>query len=381
MRDPLFTFVLCFSLWLRSGETSDFQSFFDLFGQYCLRDCPKKHFTSTYDLPCIDSCDKRGYDYYWCKSRKGWDYCSPSNNVDYQGYTCDTRYPCDNYGENHLECYLRIGVWDKCARVEPRAMIYYTRDRKECIEECLYHESGGYFWCYTEDDWDYCSPLPDHTYRNEPCRPDHDCRSYGQSYTWCYTTYNNNWDWCGIISPGECVFTQTHRAKRQTNNPRVICTREDDDDNNNRRVTTFKDVGGQQYIKKPNKKLLNEALELINRWNNQRLSAEARSNLITSDHLRLDNQGLCNRNNQRCYNLQIQINGPRSPGQSTTVAQIIVPVDTSAEYMRFAFRESLRGNFRVELEVNNEPTPSPNNNLLQERCCKRKKKKDYNANL
>ena len=326
----------------------------------------------------------RGYDYYWCKSRKGWDYCSPGYNVDYQGFTCDTRYPCGNYGENHLECYLQIGVWDKCARVEPKAMIYYSRDRKECTEECRYHESGGYFWCYTGDDWDYCSPLPDHTTRSEPCRFNHKCGSYGQSYTWCYTTYNNDWDYCGVISPGECAFSQTHRAKRQTNNPRVICTRKDDNNNNNnnnnnnRRVTIFKNIGGQKNIKKPIKKLFNKALELINQWNNQRLSGQDRSNLIRSRELRIDNQGLCNRNNQRCYNLQIQINGPRAPGESTTVAQIIVPVDTSAEYMRLAFRESLMGGFMVEVEVNDEPTPSPDN---YQRCCKRKEKKDYNSDL
>ncbi|CAB1413585.1 unnamed protein product [Pleuronectes platessa] len=112
------------------------------------------------------------------------------------------------------------------------------------------------------------------------------------------------------------------------------------------------------------------AANVENKINNgEVLSDKPRSELIKSSNLRLDNQGLVNRNNQRCYNLQIQINGPRGPGCSTTVAQIIVPVDTSAEYMRLAFRESLKDRLGVVVEVN-EASTSTNNN---QKSCKRRK--------
>ncbi|XP_069385844.1 uncharacterized protein [Paralichthys olivaceus] len=357
-----FTFILCFSLWLTSGETYNFW-------EQCIEECPARYFSATYNVRCSDRCDKRGYDYYWCNTKHGWDYCSPGENVDFQGYTCQKEYPCGKYGENFNQCLLVGGSLDKCGRVEPRAMIHYTLNLKECIDSCQYYESGDYFWCYTADSWDYCSPLPDYTYKNEPCRQNHECGRHGEDYSWCYTTYNNNWDYCGTIGPGECEYSQTHRTKRQPGNSRVICTREEGD-NNNRRVTTFREEGDSRNIAQTNNRLRNEALDLINQWDNQRLTDQARSNLISSSRLRLDNQGLCNRNNQRCYNLQIQINQQRSRGESTTVAHILVPVDTSAEYMRLAFRESLERQATVVLEVNDGASTSSNNN---QKCCKRRK--------
>ncbi|XP_047197788.1 uncharacterized protein LOC118099065 [Hippoglossus stenolepis] len=354
-----FTFILCFSLWLTPGETSTFLD-------QCIDECPATHFTSTYDVHCSNRCEKRGSDYYKCNSQKGWDYCSPGEDIDYEGNHCLKA--CGKYGEDSFyQCYLWEGSWGKCARVEPRAMIYHTRYQRQCVDSCQFYESEDYFWCHDGDDWEYCSPLPDHTYKNEPCRFNHECGRHGESYTWCYTTFDNDWDYCGVIGPGECVSSQTYRAKRQPNNPRVICTRED---NNNRRVTTFREEGDSRNIAPTNRKLRNEAVDLINQWNNQGLTDQSRSELITSSNLRLDNQGLFNRNNQRCYNLQIQLNGQRASGRSTTVAHIIVPVDTSAEYMRLAFRESLQRQVSVVLEVIDEASTSTSNN---QKCCKRRK--------
>ncbi|XP_069386469.1 COMM domain-containing protein 1 isoform X1 [Paralichthys olivaceus] len=373
-----FTFILCFSLWLTSGETSDYESSLNWFSQHCYNDCPKKYITSKYNVPCKDNCEMRGYDYYWCNSRMGWDYCSPSNNVDYQGFTCQT--PCDNYGEDYKECRLQSGEWSKCGRVEPRAMIHYTKKLKECIDSCQYYESGDYFWCFTEDGWDYCSPLPHYTYKNEPCRPNHECGRHGKNYNWCYTTDNNDWDYCGTIGHGECEYSQTHGSQRQPEYSRVICTSRDDDvddagydvyagdNNNNNRRVTFRHVAGHCNIKKPEKDIFIEALVLINKWNNQHLTDQARSSLIKSQHLHIDNQGLINRDNQRYHNLEIQFNQQHGRREST-VAHIIVPVDTSAEYMRLAFRESLEGQVRVEIEVDNNPYPPPEN--TNQRCCKR----------
>ncbi|XP_034445761.1 uncharacterized protein LOC117764241 [Hippoglossus hippoglossus] len=322
------------------------------------------HFTSEYDVQCSDRCEQRGYDYYWCNSQKGWDYCSPGEDIDYEGNPC--RNACGKYGESFYQCLLWEGHWDKCARVEPKAMIYHTRYQRQCVDSCQYHESGDYFWCHDGAGWDYCSPLQDHTYKNEPCRPDHKCGSYGKRYTWCYTTSNNNWNYCGVIGPGECVFSQTYRAKRQPNNPRVICTTEED---NTRRVTTFREEGDSTNIAENKKELRKEALELINRWNNQGLTDQSRSTLIRSSNLHIENQGQCNRSDQLCYNLQIQLNGQHASGENTTVAHIIVPDDTSAEYMRLAFRESLMHRVSVVLEVEEASTSTSNN----QKCCKRRK--------
>ncbi|KAJ8259549.1 hypothetical protein GJAV_G00170720 [Gymnothorax javanicus] len=323
-----------------------------------------RHYTSNYDVQCYDSCGKRGKDYYWCHSQKGWDYCSPSKNIDYKGYTCKKDSPCTKNGEDYYWCYLEEGSWGYCARVEPKAMIYQTYKLKDCIDECQYDESGSYYWCHTPDGWDYCSPLPDITYKDVPCRQDHKCGTHGYNYNWCYTA--DSYDYCGVIHPGECMYSLPRRSKRTPNNkPQVICTKED---NNNRRTTTFTAVEDHSAIAEPNNRLRTEALDLINRWDNQRLGDQARSNLITSDHLRIDLQGLINRNNQRYYNLQIQENRQRSSRESTTLSQIIVPVDTSAEYMRLAFRESLQRRARVTLEVTNQPTSSSSS----KKCVKRR---------
>uniref|UniRef100_A0A8D3C088 Uncharacterized protein n=1 Tax=Scophthalmus maximus TaxID=52904 RepID=A0A8D3C088_SCOMX len=389
---PSLTVVLCFSLWFTSGQTVDFRSYFNSFEPECIEQCPAKYSTSTYGVLCYDGCEKRGYSYYWCNSRMGWDYCSPSNNVDYKGNDCRNDHPCGDYGGGYTSCYLEKGGWSKCARVEPRAMIHQTIYQKECTGECQYHESGDYFWCYTAINWDYCSPLRDHTYRDEPCHQGSTCGTNGQSYSWCYTSYFN-WDYCGVISPGECMYSQSNRRKRQADNPNIICYRQDDDgnnnnnnnnnDNNNRKEPHFINRGAEEKIKKPNKKTRNAALDLINRWENQHLTGNSKSKLIRSDDLRIDNQGLAN--DGQCYNLQIQLNEPRASRESTTIAQIIVPLDTSAEYMRLAFRESLRLGAKIELIDDNTPSTSSNNNndgdnnnnkktKKNKKCCQRRRR-------
>uniref|UniRef100_A0A8D3DHN7 Uncharacterized protein n=1 Tax=Scophthalmus maximus TaxID=52904 RepID=A0A8D3DHN7_SCOMX len=192
----------------------------------------------------------------------------------------------------------------------PRVMVYCTIHQKQCAGECQYHECGNYFWCKTDDsNWDCCSPTRQHL------------QGY---YSWRYTSYNNDCDCCGTIRPGE--YSQSYRRKRQRDNPNVICTREE---NNNRRATAFREEGESNMMAETSNRLRNEA----------------RSNLITLDNLRIDNQGQCNRNNQRCCIVQVQINKARRCRESTTVAQIICPLDTSSDFMRSAFRRSLQRDY------------------------------------
>ncbi|XP_018516882.1 uncharacterized protein LOC108873230 [Lates calcarifer] len=330
------------------------------------------HYTLTYGMPCYDSCEKHNKDYYWCHSTKGWDYCSPRKNFDYKGNACRQNHPCDTYGHDYHWCYLDKGGWGKCGRVEPKPVIHDTKYRKHCTDDCQYSDYWD-FWCHTHDGWDYCSPTPDVTYKGVPCRSNHKCGDYGYTYNWCYTTDNNDWDYCGAISPGECRYSVPRRTKRkpkkpnQTNPPQVVCTREDID-NNRRRVTTFVAVVNHQAIADSDD-YFEEALGLINRWDGRGLGQQARSNLVTSSNLRIDLQGLFPRNNQRYYNLQVQVNRQRGKGESTTLAHIEVPVDTPLEYMRLALRESLQNRARVSLEVTDQPINNNNNN---NKSCRRR---------
>lgn len=135
-----------------------------------------------------------------------------------------------------------------------------------------------------------------------------------------------------MVGHGEC-------SKRHSNVPREYCTGED-----SAWRVVFSVETDHKAIAEANKKLRKEALQLIDRWNNQGLGNQPKSNLLTSGDLRIDLQGVFTKNNQQYYNLQIQGNS-----QATTLSQIKVPVDTPAETMREAFKLSL--NQRAKLEV------------------------------
>ncbi|XP_071359753.1 uncharacterized protein [Trachinotus anak] len=336
----LLIFILCFSPWPTSGYR-----FYGHFEQQCYDDCPIKHYTLKYGVQCTDACEQRGYDYYWCNSQKGWDYCSPSNNVDYKGNPCLQDHPCGKHGEDYYWCNLVKGGWDYCAPVLPKTTTHQTRYQEDCIGDCQYKKNGDYFWCYTENSWGYCSPIPHLTYKGESCRSDHKCITYDQSYSWCYTTDNDDWDYCGFTSDDDCKYSLQRRRKRTPNDPNEICSWTD----NNGREITATEQDARNNIADCSNRLRREALDLINEWNNQRLGNQARSNLISSDNLRIDLQGVFNVDNQLCYNLQIQVNKPRCRGESTTLSQIICPVDTPAEQMRWAFKRSLEKRTKVIL--------------------------------
>ncbi|XP_044281267.1 uncharacterized protein LOC123020989 [Varanus komodoensis] len=94
-----------------------------------------------------------------------------------------------------------------------------------CVwQNCDYHSGTKYMWCSTSysSDWDYCcggkcaydrtaekyqcwagdrtvtcSPQYSAVAINgEPCRADHPCGLYDESYYWCYTDYKDNWEYC-----------------------------------------------------------------------------------------------------------------------------------------------------------------------------------------
>uniref|UniRef100_A0A8D3BYH9 Uncharacterized protein n=1 Tax=Scophthalmus maximus TaxID=52904 RepID=A0A8D3BYH9_SCOMX len=175
--------------------------------------------------------------------------------------------------------------WSKCARAEPRVMVYCTIHQKQCAGECQYHECGNYFWCKTDDsNWDCCSPTRQHL---QGCLVPH---------------------WAASEEPMTKITAgATHH-------------------------TTMTAIAVELSV-----------LESIPR--RKTTTGERPSNLITLDNLRIDNQGQCNRNNQRCCIVQVQINKARRCRESTTVAQIICPLDTSSDFMRSAFRRSLQRDY------------------------------------
>lgn len=324
----LLTVLLCLSPWPVSGQ------------------CPNSvtgvsHYTSNYDAQCYDLCQKQKEDYYWCHTKNGYDYCSPRHNFDYKGNACHKDYPCEKYGKTYYWCYLEKGGWDYCGRLEPKSVIHQTYYLNECIDDCQYNAKDDYFWCHIAGNtWGYCSPFADFTYKNEPCTTK--CEKNGKSYSWC--KIKGGWDYCGIVSFGDCYLTS--RRKRQIGESNQVCSVVQD--NVNYKFTIRPD---NNAITSPNRSLRTEAADLINRFENQGLGNQARSNLVTSQNLRIDLQGLFNRGNQRFYNLQIQWNIQRSNRRSTTLAQIMVPIDTPAGIMREAFRLSLERQARIEVQT------------------------------
>lgn len=230
-------------------------------------------------------------------------------------------------------------------------LLHRTKENYVCTDECQYYEKDDYYWCHTAKNWDYCSPDVNVTYKGKPCRSDHSCGLHDYKYNWCWTS-ESGYDYCGRIESGECTYITPRRHKRMDQNAEaiLICTK---NDRHNKKRTSFT-AEETNDITGINRNLRFEANNLISRWNNQYLVDRARSELITSEHFRIDMQGIINRNNQRYYNLQIQLNVRRNDNQSTTVSQIIVPDGIPDRYIRRAFMESLNRRARVFVNVSTQ---------------------------
>ncbi len=230
---------------------------------------------------------------------------------------CREDSPCGKQGQDYNWCWLKEGSWAYCGLVESNMFLHQSVYHQVCIDQCQYYESGDYYWCHTAKGWDYCSPDVDVTYKGKPCRSDHSCGSHGYSYNWCWTS-DSEYDYCGPIESGECTYISSrHRNRRAPDKKVEICTEKD---KTNSKITTFTAVPAPKAIA-DGKQWKNEVENLISRWNNGYLVSQARSNRISSDNLRIDMQGSFKRNNKLYYNLQIQVNVRRGPGQSTTPNQ------------------------------------------------------------
>lgn len=162
-------------------------------------DILKHYYTSIYGAMCYDTCRTSGYNYYWCNTVEGWDYCSPSENLDYEGYECKYEHSCEKHGYSYYWCERNAGGWGYCGRVELKVLLHLSSIYQSvCIDQCKNDDIKNYYWCYTGEGWDYCSPYRGVTYKNKPCRSDYPCSTHGHSYTWCKTE-TTDWDYCGLI--------------------------------------------------------------------------------------------------------------------------------------------------------------------------------------
>uniref|UniRef100_A0A8C4RHZ8 Uncharacterized protein n=1 Tax=Erpetoichthys calabaricus TaxID=27687 RepID=A0A8C4RHZ8_ERPCA len=252
----------------------------------------KSHYTHL-GTPCITYST-----YYWCKTRKRWDYCSPKQGLDIYGNKCKPDHPCGYHdgSTGYTWCNLEKGGWGKCGKVHERDVLFVSSTYNlVCQDECSTY-GYDFFWCNTLKGWDYCSPLPDVTYKKEQCRSDHKCGLNGKSYNWCWT--EKGWDMCGPIAEGECAHTVQNTQKRSLVAPELICTI---NDSGNRRLTRFEMQATSDLL--DGSPYLNTATDLIAQWRNDLLTNQPRSNLITEDNLRIDLQNLPVSGGVRYYNL------------------------------------------------------------------------------
>ena len=106
-------------------------------------------------------CDSHGKSYMWCYTDNNWGYCCIND--------------CDSTDLDKIDskCHVGGGYTEKCSMRS--SVITVTGGRCRYDHECGLHDKP-YYWCYTDfnDNWEYC------------CRPSHRCNYYGESYKWCY---------------------------------------------------------------------------------------------------------------------------------------------------------------------------------------------------
>ena len=312
--------------------------------------------TSKYGAVCYDECGTGKQNYYWCHTRKGWDYCSPRPNVDYYNNPCKADHPCAKHDESYYWCNLQKRSWDYCGPHVPKMLLFRSSQyRQICIENCKYYSSGKYYYCHTSKGWDYCSPVPDVTYKGVPCRDQHSCDRHGESYYWCYTDKDNNWNYCGVIEGSQCEYSVSEATTKRRSPPgqnQLQCFPVSEDRGNLRRVdfllnpnANIAEAGGSQTR--------NDVQNIVNMWDNTLLTDRA-GTLVRTETFRIDMQGMVNRGGVRYHNLQIQRNVKRQSGQSTTYSQVLVPENqagVTSRYVRRAFLQSFYDRVGITIQV------------------------------
>ncbi|CAB4033243.1 Hypothetical predicted protein, partial [Paramuricea clavata] len=323
------------------------------------------HVSSTHDEVCYDGCKKHGRSYYYCHTKLGWDYCSPSLNLDYYGKTCKTDHLCAKHGYEYYWCYNNAGSWGYCGPVE-RKLTRYTSStlKKLCLDDCTYNTRKEYFYCYTSTngEWDYCSPVPNVSSQNEICNVDDPCGFHGEDYYWCII--GNSCGYCGLVDWENCQGKAFRKRALLADEEKRTCFV---DQINNIEVNYIISENTAIATLRPNHSQRKSAEERIKTYSDGTLTENRgtmKKNHGRSDW-RLDMQGLTSpgEDGQQYYNLQLQLNIPRNNAkQRTTYAIVLVPVRdstnvkyTGEERIRDALRTSLTEKKQIKIEVRKRP--------------------------
>ncbi|XP_069077271.1 uncharacterized protein [Pleurodeles waltl] len=317
-------------------------------------DTEKNHFSSTYDLLCTEFSQE--YSYCWCNTWNGWDYCSFKQNSTHDKQRCKSDHTCGKHGKQYSWCYTDNGKWGYCGQVAPKAgpkeqskiISHMTSHFAPCLNDCGRAMGKDYFWCYTAEGWDYCSPVPQVTTRNQPCHVDFPCSLHGESYYWCYTI-GSTWDYCGPIQAAECIYKEADswRSTAQISELQLMCTEHGDTT-----TTQVSIVGEPVSAWTTGDPYYQEAtVALISQWNNSLMIHKSSPGVLTSEHLHLTMKGMSTHNKEFYYHFQIQIAVPLS--ESEPIAQVLIPESNEVpeRYIRRAFMDSLVLKARIRLSV------------------------------
>ncbi|XP_058623474.1 uncharacterized protein LOC131534545 [Onychostoma macrolepis] len=128
-----------------------------------------------------------------CSSITESDYICRCNTGDKTKPCCSS--PCLYQDDlNGYRCYSD----QKLIECSPRYSLIMYKGQK-CLDDYPCATYGyDYYWCWTADNWDYCSPplRNSKTKNGKCCRSNHACAKYGSRNTWCYTDDKDSWDYC-----------------------------------------------------------------------------------------------------------------------------------------------------------------------------------------
>ncbi|XP_002937442.3 uncharacterized protein LOC100486425 [Xenopus tropicalis] len=301
-------------------------------------------YTTSNGGTCTTACEQYKKGYYWCEHTGGnsgwWDYCSPEEGYDSYNRPCLSG--CQKImGSKYEQCFTSEG-WSKCGHVVEEFDRLYTPDLSLCVTDCML--DGKYYKCrdiYGNNE--KCSPLKDVTAKGELCRKDHPCDPHGKVYTWCYTNYNGDWDYCGKVFSA-CKY---HHRRKRADGDEEIC-RITDLGNKRELVLTAVPVPNNSF-RQPTQAQFTEASNLISRVDANFCFPDRIHTMASSENIRLDMQGSFERDGVRYLNVQLQLNQPRggtSTRRATTIAQILFPQDLDtvvfSRYIRRALIMSMR---------------------------------------
>ncbi|XP_056305768.1 uncharacterized protein LOC130217645 [Danio aesculapii] len=161
------------------------KTFWTHLGTRCIEDC--KTDGGAYKCKTID---KDGQ----CKTM----YCSPQGNLDYLGRQCSENSKCGKHGNDYYSCKIDFFHWGYCGLVTDIMNHYGSYTGAQCYDHC---EQRGeyYYWCHTDEGWDYCSPNENIDYKNRPCKEGSPCEKRNNDYKRC--AVEGGLGYCGLVEP------------------------------------------------------------------------------------------------------------------------------------------------------------------------------------